>query len=377
VIATGVRFAVERRTGDRTVPVRTAFAALAVAVAGVTAASVVATSDARLVRQPARWGWNWSSEPDYFGNADQATVAQRLVRDDRVAGVGRLDTGSVAVNGVQTNGWAMQPLKGDIALTLRRGRLPVTANEVALGEDTLARAKAHIGATVRATAPDGRARPFVVVGTAVFRSQSETPVLDDGAAFTPAGFTSVVPRETDIQSGLELRYPPGADVARLEAALTKDYGLAFNAFTVPQVPGVVRNLGEARTVAIALAVFFTILGVLALGHTLVVGTGGRRAQIAVLRTLGFRPAQVRSAIAVQATALALAATALGLPIGLALGRYVWQTLTNDLGALDGPATPFVVFAAAIPVTVVCATALAALPARRASRARIAEAMHVE
>jgi ABC-type lipoprotein release transport system permease subunit len=377
-VATGVRFAFERRSGGRTVPVRTAFAALAVAVAGAAAASVVATSFARLAHQPARWGWNWSSEPDYFGNGDEATVAGRLARDGRVAGVGVLDSSSVGVNGIQTNASAMRSFKGDMALTLRDGRLPATASEVALGQSTLDRAKAHIGDTVHVQSPDGTPpRSSTVVGTVVFRSQSETPVLDDGVAFTPAGLASVIKNQTDIESSLELRYPPGADVASLDAALTKDYGLQFNAFTAPQVPGVIRNLAEARTVAIALALFFAVLGTLALGHTLVVGTGGRRGQLAVLRTLGFRPTQVRGAVAVQACVLALAATAIGLPLGVALGRYVWHALTADLGALDGPATPWIVVAAAIPLTMLAASALAAWPARAASRARIADALHVE
>jgi hypothetical protein len=377
VVATGLRFARERRTGERTVPVRTAFAALAVAVAGVAAASVVASSFSRLETQPERWGWNWSSEPDYFGNDNVATLARRLVHDDRVSGVGVLETDSVLVSNVQTSGWAMKSYKGDMALTRRRGRLPSAATDIALGEATLDRTKTHIGDSVRVSAMDHTTRMFTVVGTAVFRSQSESPVLDDGVAFTPAGFESLVKHAKDTQASLELRYPADADGAAVEAALAKDYGFQFNAFTTPQVPGVVRRLAETRTVAIALAVFFAVLGVLALAHSLVVGIGGRRRQIGVLRTLGFRSRQVRAAIAVQATALALAATAIGLPVGIALGRWVWHALTGDLGALDGPATPWFFVAVAIPTTALCATALAAWPARVASRARIADALHVE
>jgi len=377
VFATGLRFAFERRTGERTVPVRAAFVALAVAVAGVGAASVVATSFTRLSHQPARWGWSWSSEPDYFGRDDMSTVVQRLVHDDRVAGVGELATGNVAVNDAQTSAWSMRSFKGDMAMPVRRGRAPATAGEIALGEATLDRAHARIGDTVRVATPGAPVKAFTVVGTTVFRSQSETPVLDDGAEFTPAGFASIAKNETDTDESLELRYPPGAHVAELQAALAKDYGLQFNAFTVPQVPGVIRNLAEARTVAVALAVFFAILGALALGHALVVGTGGRRLQIAVLRALGFRPGQVRGSIAVQASVLALAAIAIGLPAGVVLGRFVWRALTNDLGGLDDPATPWAVAVIAVVVTIGVAVGLSAWPARTASRARIAEALHAE
>ena len=378
VVDIGIRFAAERHAGARAFPVRTVFAGLAVAVASIAAAGVVSTSFARLAHQPARWGWNWSSEPDHFGSGDMSVIEQRLVRDDRVAGVGELVTGSVTVEGVETSGWAMKSVKGDMAMTLRRGRLPAGANEIALGEDTVAHAKTRIGGTVRIAAPDApTSHSFMIVGTVVFRSQSEEPVLNAGAAFTPEGFASVVRDKTNIQSSIELRYPHDANAPELEAALTKDYGLEFNAFTMPQVPGVIRHLSETRTVAIALALFFAVLGTLALAHTLVVGTGRRRRQLAVFRVLGFRPVQVRGAIVVQAIALGLAAVVVGLPAGIVLGRFVWRVLTNGLGGRNDPATPWIVIATAIPVTVLWATVLASWPAWRAGRTPVAESLHVE
>ena len=378
VVDIGIRFAAQRRVGARTFPVRTVFAGVAVAVASIAAAGVVSASFTRLADLPARSGWNWSSEPDYFGSDAPSAIEQRLVHDDRLAGVGELANGLVKVEGVETNGWAMRSLKGNMAMTLRRGRLPANADEIALGEDTIARSKAHIGEKVRvATRDTPTSHTFLVVGTVVFRSQSDRPVLDDGAAFTPEGLASLVHDKTNLQSSLELRYPPNTNVPALEAALTKHYGLQFNAFTEPQVPGVVRHLSETRTVAIALALFFAVLGTLALAHAVVVGTGRRRLQLAVFRALGFRPAQVRGTIIVQAVALGLAAVVVGLPSGIVLGRFVWHVSTNGLGARDDPATPWIVIVTAIPLTVLWATVLAAWPAWRASRTGVAESLRVE
>jgi ABC-type lipoprotein release transport system permease subunit len=279
---------------------------------------------------------------------------------------------------VETNGWAMRSLKGNMAMTLRRGRLPANADEIALGEDTIARSHAHLGEKVRvATRDTPTSHSFLVVGTVVFRSQSERPLLGDGAAFTPDGLVSLVHDKTNLQSSLELRYPADANVPALEAALTKHYGLHFNAFTEPQVPGVVRQLSETRTVAIALAVFFAVLGTLALAHAVVVGTGRRRFQLAVFRSLGFRPAQVRATIIVQSIALGVAAVIVGLPSGIILGRFVWHVATSGLGGRDDPATPWIVVVTATSLTVLWAALLAAWPAWRASRTGVAESLRVE
>jgi ABC-type lipoprotein release transport system permease subunit len=378
VVDIGIRFAAQRRVGARTFPVRTVFAGISVAIASVAAAGVLSTSFTRLADSPARSGWNWSSEPDYFGRDAPSAIEQRLVHDDRLAGVGELASASVRVEDVETSGWAMRSLKGNMAMTLRRGHLPETAHEIALGEETFARSKARIGEKVRVATRDApTSHPFLVVGTVVFRSQSETPVLDDGAAFTPEGLASLVHDQTNLQSSLELRYPPNTNVPALEAALTKRYGLGFNTFTEPQIPGVVHHLSETRTVAIALALFFAVLGTLALAHAVVVGIGRRRLQLAVFRALGFRPAQVRGTIIVQALTLGLGAAVVGLPSGIVLGRFVWHASTNGLGARDGPATPWIVIVTATPLTVLWATALAAWPAWRASRTGVAESLRVE
>src|SRR5207244_4148785 len=205
-------------------------------VAGVAATAVLSESYARLADEPARWGWSWSSEPDYFGKATMASVMRRLVGDPRVDAVGRFDVGSVLVDGSSdTSGYALTTLKGDMTLTLRRGRLPATPGEVALGEATLTRAKTHIGGRVNvARRGSTRTEALTVVGTVVF-PPSETRVVDTGAAFTPAGLVAHV--QDDPTQSIVLRYPAHNDVRTIETGLARDYGLDFNPFTEPQVPG--------------------------------------------------------------------------------------------------------------------------------------------
>ena len=60
----------------------------------------------------------------------------------------------------------------------------------------------------------------------------------------------------------------------------------------------------------------------------------------------------------QGIVLGVAAVIIGLPVGLLLGSTLWHALTNDLGALDAPAMPWVIVATALPLAALWTTALA-------------------
>lgn len=374
VVETGIRFAADRRSAGRSVPVRTAFAGLAIAIATTAAAAVLHSSYTQLRDDPARWGWNWSSEPDYFGRTTMQAMGARLVADPRIAAVGEFDEGNVSLEGVDVAAIAVRPVRGEMSVALRRGRLPVSDNEIAVGEATLRQAHAHIGDAVSMQYPGGKRATVTIVGTAVI-PYTENRTVNTGVVLTPRAFDAK--QQDGPNSAFILRYPPGSNVAAIEAALAKDYGLEFNPFTTAQVPGVVSNIAESGTVAVALAIFFALLGTLALAHALVSGTARRRLHLGVLRALGFRPAQVRAAIVVQSITLALVAVVVGLPLGIVVGRWLWHLVSDDIGALNAPATPWLVILLALPVTVAWACALAWWPARRASRASVAASLRAE
>ena len=81
----------------------------------------------------------------------------------------------------------------------------------------------------------------------------------------------------------------------------------------------------------ALAGFLAVLGVAALAHTFFSTLRRRRGDVAVLRALGFGPADVRCAVRWQAACLAAAALAVGIPLGLIGGRRLFAALVEDVG----------------------------------------------
>jgi ABC-type lipoprotein release transport system permease subunit len=84
-------------------------------------------------------------------------------------------------------------------------------------------------------------------------------------------------------------------------------------------------------------------------HALVTSVRRRRRDLAVLKTLGFVRGQVAATVAWQASTFAVVALGLGLPLGIAAGRWAWQLTAAALGVASGPVVPLLVnLAAAVP-----------------------------
>jgi predicted lysophospholipase L1 biosynthesis ABC-type transport system permease subunit len=81
---------------------------------------------------------------------------------------------------------------------------------------------------------------------------------------------------------------------------------------------------------------------LALGtvtHALVTSVRRRRRDLATLKTLGFTRGQVPQTVAWQATTFALLALLVGVPLGVAGGRWAWRLVADQLGVVSGPVVP--------------------------------------
>jgi ABC-type lipoprotein release transport system permease subunit len=114
-----------------------------------------------------------------------------------------------------------------------------------------------------------------------------------------------------------------------------------------------------------------------LGHLLVSAVRSRRRDFAMLATLGFVPGQLRSAVRWQATVVALVASLVGIPLGVAAGRVLWTRFADGIHAVSAPTVPWWEVALAAPVAIVVANAVAAVPGRWASRTSPAATLRQE
>ncbi|HZB72306.1 MAG TPA: FtsX-like permease family protein, partial [Acidimicrobiales bacterium] len=368
----GLRMAFEPGHGRTRVPVRSALAGTVVGVVGVVGALTFASSLDRLVDTPARWGWNWDLVPDVFpGDLD------RFAADPDIAEVGQVVHTFVQVEGEGLQGFAVEPRKGTPQLAVLDGRRPADAGEVVLGRDLLGRLDKQVGDSVALSPSSGRQDEpllYEVVGTAVFPT-FETEAFAGGVGFTPEGLERVGLGEPSRRTILTFRR--GVDETAAVERLTEAYDDRFPVYARPNRPGDVANLAQVDRLPWLLAGFLAVLALAVVAHALLVGVRRRRRDLAVLRAVGFRGGQTRAAVAWHATSLALVGVVVGLPLGVALGRWAWTLVATALGVLDDPSIPvgalLVVPIAALGV----ANAAAALPAHRAATLSPAAVLRTE
>jgi hypothetical protein len=98
-----------------------------------------------------------------------------------------------------------------------------------------------------------------------------------------------------------------------------------------QRPNGVTNYARIDGTPEVLAALLAVLGIAVLGQLAVVS--GRRCQhdFAILKALGLLRRQVREITAWQATILAGLALLIGVPLGLAAGRWSWQLFSHGVG----------------------------------------------
>jgi hypothetical protein len=179
-----------------------------------------------------------------------------------------------------------------------------------------------------------------------------------------------------------IRYRPGTDLgaaaARLQAIVTRGGCPPGSCLlTNDQRPGDIRDYAVVRDTPLALAAVLALLAVGTLTHVLVTSVRRRRRELAILKTLGLRRAQLLWVVGWEATALAGAAMLAGLPLGLLAGRWSWALFAGALGVAGDADVPVLLVLLTVPVTWLLTILIAAWPARAAARVRPAAVLRAE
>jgi putative ABC transport system permease protein len=381
-ITTGVRLALEPGRGRTAVPVRSTIAGAVVGVAALATALAFTASLGHLLATPRLYGVSWDAEVSTVVAEDVESALPRLASDPRVQSLSVGYVGfPLAMAHTRADGMAMKAEKGSPLLpTPLAGRLPKAADEIMLGSSTMSAVHARIGSTVRASIADtGRTVMFKVVGRGVFPSLSDASGLGKGAATTIAGLERSLGPGVDappMDTAL-VRFRPGVDKAHAIAELNRDLTADGDALFKPGKPVDLLNFGRVQNLPIVLAGLLGAVAVATLTHLLITSIRRRRRDLAILKTLGFLPAQVRHTVAWQATTLAAVAAVIGIPVGVAAGRWIWIVFAHKLGIVARPAVsgaPIIVLAVA---TLAVANLVAVVPANVAARLRPAIVLRSE
>jgi ABC-type lipoprotein release transport system permease subunit len=377
---TGMRFALEPGRGRTAVPVRPALAGAVAAVCTLAAAAGFGASLVHLGRNPAGYGVTWDVTVGGVASAAAAEpLVGRLVANPSVAAVaGEFGLIDAAIDGRYVPLTATEELKGRLPPALIEGREPLRPDEIALGSITLRHLRRQVGDTVTLTAAQGPARRLQVVGRVVlnratFVDSVMTP--GKGGIVHPDLIRRLNPPSVEpYASAFRVRLDPSTDRDQVVAQLRREFGTFV---LTPKPHGDVRNLQRVANLPGLLAGLVALLALGTVTHTLVTSVRRRRRDLAVLKALGFTRGQVAATICWQATTFAVVALAVGLPLGVAAGRWAWQLTADTLGVHSSPVVPLAAMAAAAAGTVLAANLVAAVPGRAASRLRPAVALRSE
>ena len=241
-----------------------------------------------------------------------------------------------------------------------------------MGTKTLEDIDAEIGDTVNVRIGDN-AVPVKLVGTAVFPPFGDVGQFGSGALMSYGQLQELIPAAK--QNVFLLKLAPETSVER-EYLHMRD-ALEPLPTRLAERPSDLENLGSIDGLQFALVAILAGLAATTLAHTLVTSVRRRRRSIALLRSMGFARRQVSAVVLVQAFTLVLISLVIGVALGLVGGRWAWSLFADNLGLIAGPVLPWSGVLVLVPVALVLAGAVAAVPAYLASRTNPAETLRDE
>ncbi len=275
---------------------------------------------------------------------------------------------------------------GDLALQLRRGRLPFMAGTPA---DALAEVKARRGAlvseafarrfdrwpgsTVTLDLPAGR-RSYPVVGVFYdYTTDRGLVVLDAETYVADTG-------RSDVQS-VAVYLRPGADLEAARASLESLFGPDAAVAVVSNRELRARVLDifdQTFSITFALELIAVVVSAITVVNTLVASTLERQAELGILRAVGLGRADIGRLVRAEAGFIAFAASLLGAAVGVVLSLILVFVINRQaFGWTIQYHLPLEALGTAAALAVGTALVAATWPARRAAAVPIAQAVRYE
>ena len=225
-------------------------------------------------------------------------------------------------------------VQGDYELVA--GRNPVAPDEIVANDAVLRALGRSIGDTVRAASgydPQLRTLSGQRVLRIVGRVRFVYLALDQRAAALPIGTLRAMngPGATDRASLVMVRLRPGADVERERAALLAQLRMVTVISTSEALRQVDERLSYFRQLAVILGAVSLVVGFLLVTTLVTVSVNERIGEISVMRAIGVRRWRVVAQILLESSVIMLAASPIGLALGLVTARWLNSILARFPG----------------------------------------------
>jgi len=401
---TGMRYALERGYGRQRAPVRATLAGSVAAVAALAVSAVFSSSLSGLVSHPARYGWNWPTliqSQAGWGTWAPDAMTSIMARQHGITGWSEFGFGQLAID------HQVIPVLGLLQHGANAPAPPTTsghplaaADQIELGTVTMRALGLKVGDKVTVGAAR---RPFTVVGTVTLPSMGTVltdhvslgrgAMMEEDAMlaadrlepYTQAVFTAA--NANDIEEGSAF-YPSavaiyarsGADARQAAASILRREpdGTPGGMYTLPPEPAAqIVNFQQMGALPLTIALGVAIAAVLALALTIVASVRQRRRELALLKSLGMRRSQLRAVVFSQESTILAVAIVIGIPTGIAAGRWAWTAFANAIGVVPAPVVPTAALALGVLALLAAGNILATWPAAIAARTSVALTLRSE
>ena len=219
---------------------------------------------------------------------------------------------------------------------LSSGRQPASANEMVANDALLGATGASLGDTVHVGSGfDSQLRTLTgertlrIVGRARFIYMARE---QKGAALPIETLRAMQGRDADGRVSLAMvRLVPGQDIESERAALER----LFPRVTVISIAEALKQVDERRSyftqLAVILGAVSLVVGFLLVTTLVTVSVNERIGEIAVMRAIGVHRWRIVAQIVLEASAMMLVASPVGLVLGLVTARYLNSILANFPG----------------------------------------------
>ena len=306
-----------------------------------------------------------------IGRPFSASIGEQIARVDGVARSSAQQSTAFRIKDSSVFGTAVdgEALNAVFKLKYLAGSKRLAAGEIALNEDAAAKYRAKIGDTVTLQFASGDLKAKV---SGIYKT---TYVV--GSAMIPfSTVTEAKLRRAD--SAVSVNAAPGVDKA--------DLGKRIEAVTKPFPTVTVQNqkdfaesqrsqVNQLLYLIYALLGLAIVIAVLGIVNTLALSVIERTREVGLLRAVGMSRRQLRRMVRLEAIAIAVLGALLGVAMGIVFG-VVLQQSASDRGITD-LAVPWVRLAVFVLVSALVGVLAAVLPARRAAKLNVLNAITTE
>ncbi|MFF3866248.1 ABC transporter permease [Micromonospora sp. NPDC001898] len=258
---------------------------------------------------------------------------------------------------------------------LREGRAPQADDEIVVNVALATAAKVKVGDRVGAlTAFESKRRDFTLVGVFGYSGGRDSIGGANEIAFTTPAAQRLMLGKPDTFNSVTVRAAGGVTPEALRDDLTRALGAQYEVKTGEQLSadaaaGLKEGLSFFNKVLLGFAAVALLVGTFLILNTFSIIVAQRTRELALMRAIGASGRQIIGSVVLEALAVGLIASILGLGAGIGVGALLAWAFGTFAGGLTlaglgvPPAAVVSAFAVGMLITVVAAL----LPALRAAR----------